>query len=140
MTLALVPIPPDCLDGSREFWFPYLILISERDKCDPAEKERMLRATEAQAFLVWDDEARKPQAFLGVRYVLRGKDRVGELIWLMGENRARWAHLFGELETFLREHQGCKAIKAIARPGWTKHLKSHGYRETHCVFEKEFAS
>lgn len=140
MTLALVPLPPDYLEGCREYWWPYVRAISERDKCDPAEKERMLVAGEAQAFLIWDDETKRPQAFLGVRYALRGQDRIGELIWLTGENRAAWVHLFAELETFLHEHQGCVALKAIARPGWTKHLKTNGYRETHCVFEKEFSS
>jgi hypothetical protein len=49
----------------------------------------------------------------------------------MGENRARGCICSPTLETYLREHQGCKAIKAIARPGWSKHLKSNGYRETH---------
>lgn len=136
--LHLVPIPPDCLQQMREIWWPYIVRISERDRCDPAEKERMLFAGEAQAFLIWEPEKQKVHAFLGVRYMLRGRDRVADLIWLTGENRAAWAHLFGELETYLREHQGCKAIKAIARPGWTKHLITNGYRETHRVFEKEF--
>lgn len=137
MTLALVPIPPNMLEGSAVYWWPYILKICERSRTDPAEKERMLYAGEAQAFLIWDDVAQKPQAFLGVRYVKRGADPIAELIWLMGENRAAWAHLFAELETYLREHQGCVGIKAIARPGWTKHLKFHGYRLTHQVMEKD---
>jgi len=76
---------------------PYILSISERDGCDPVEKERMLLAGEAQAFIVWDDEGKKPQAFLGVRYAARGQQRIGELIWLMGENRAAWVQLFAEL-------------------------------------------
>lgn len=139
MTLALVPIPPDCLEGSAGYWRPYILQISERDKCDPAEKERMLFSGEAQAFLVWDAEAKRSLAFLGVRYVLRGNERIGELIWLMGENRAAWMHLFGDLETYLRDQQGCVGIKAIARPGWSKHLKFYGYRLTHQVMERDLA-
>lgn len=137
MTLALVPIPPDCLEGSRGYWQPYILSISERSKTDPVEKERMLFAGEAQAFIVWDDEHKKPQAFIGVRYAARGQERIGELVWLMGENRAAWVHLFAGLETYLREQQGCVAVKAIARPGWSRHLKSSGYRLTHLVMEKE---
>lgn len=137
MTLALVPIPPDMLEGTAAHWWPYILKISERDKCDPAEKQRMLVTGEAQAFLVWDDVAKRPQAFLGVRYLKRGAEPIAELIWLMGENRAAWAHLFADLETYLRDHQGCKAIRAIARPGWSKHLKSSGFRLTHNVMEKE---
>lgn len=138
MTLSLVPIPPDYLEGSRPLWFPYLASIAERSGNDVNEKIRMLCAGEAQAFLIWDDEANRARAFIGVRYAGRGPDRIGELIWLMGENRAAWVHLFGDLEKYLREHQGCVALKAIARPGWSKHLKASGYRLTHVVMEKEF--
>lgn len=138
--LVLVPIPPDFLEGSRGYWWPYLLKISERDHCDPAEKERMLVTGAAQAFLIWDEEAKRPQAFLGVRYVLRGLEPVADLIWLMGENRKAWLHLFADLEKYLIEHQRCVAIKATARPGWTKILKASGYRLTHQVMEKEFTS
>jgi hypothetical protein len=139
MTLVLVPIPLDCLEGTVGYWRPYILSIAERSRNDPDAMTAMLFRGEAQAFLVWEAEAKKPLAFLGVRYVARGQERIGELIWLMGENRASWVHLFGELETYLRDHQGCVGIKAIARPGWSKHLKSNGYRITHYVSEKEFA-
>lgn len=139
MPLALVPIPLDCLEGSAHLRRPYILAIAERSKNDPKAMEDMLYRGEAQAFLIWDDEKKRPQAFIGVRYAARGAERIGELIWLTGENRAAWAHLFTELETYLHKHQGCVAIKAIARPGWSKHLKGHGYRLTHCVMEKEFA-
>lgn len=137
MTLVLVPVPLDHLEGTAHLWRPYILSIAERSKNDPEAMTAMLYRGEAQAFLVWEPELQKTFAFLGVQYVARGVDRVGQLIWLMGENRAAWAHLFGELETYLRDHEGCKAIKAITRPGWSKHLKSNGYRETHVVMEKE---
>ena len=136
--IGLVPVPPVHLEDTRAFWWPYVLQISERGRLDPREMERMLYSEEAQAFLVWDDEDKKPLAFLGVRYMLRGAERIGEIIWLMGEHRARWVHLFADLETYLRDQQGCKALKAIARPGWTKHLKANGFRLTHEVMEKEF--
>ena len=135
--IALVPIPVEFLDGSKNLWWPYIQAISQRSGNDPAEKVRMLYAGEAQAFFVYDDEARKAFAFLGVRYVLRGQERQAELIWLMGEHRATWAHLFTDLQTYLRDAEGCKSIKAIARPGWSKILKHHGFRLTHLVMEKE---
>lgn len=137
MPLVLVPVPLDHLEGTAHLWRPYILSIAERSKNDPEAMTAMLYRGEAQAFLVWEPELQKTFAFLGVQYVARGADRVGQLIWLMGENRAAWAHLFGELETYLRDHEGCKAIKAIARPGWSKHLKLNGYRETHVVMEKE---
>jgi hypothetical protein len=48
----------------------------------------MLYRGEAQAFLVWEPELKKTFAFIGVQYVARGQDRIGQMIWLMGENRA----------------------------------------------------
>ncbi len=140
MALHLVPIPPDSLGPTHHIWWPFVLLISERDKCDPEVKAEMLRKGEAQGFIIWDSEANKAMAFIGVRFALRGDARIGEIRWLAGENRAAWIHLFGELESYLRDQQGCTAIDAIARPGWTKHLKSNGYRETHRVFEKELVS
>jgi hypothetical protein len=136
MPLHLVPIPPDCLDGSQPHWFPFVLKIAERAHNDPAEMTRMLYAGEAQAFLVWEPEGGTAQAFVGVQYLVSTNGKVGQIIWLMGENRAAWVHLFADLETYLREHQGCVAMRAIARPGWAKHLKANGYRETHRVFEK----
>lgn len=136
--LVLVPIPPDYLEGSRVYWARFVFAIAERGRLDPLEMERMLFVGEAQAFLIWDDETKKPQAFVGVRYMRRADGRIGELIWLTGENRNAWVHLFADLEKYLREHQGCIAIKAIARPGWSKLLKASGYRMTHLTMEKEF--
>ena len=137
---ALVPLPIDYLDGSQAHWRPYVLSIAQRANNPPEEMERMLYAGEAQAFLVWDPEQLKPQAFIGVQYLGSTKGRVAQIIWLMGENRATWVHLFGDLETYLKAQQSCVTIRAIARRGWAKLLKSSGYRETHCVFEKECTS
>jgi hypothetical protein len=138
VTLKLVPIPPDYLEGSRAYWARFVFAIAERGRLDPLEMERLLFSGEAQAFLVWDAEIKKAQAFLGVRYTRRADGRIAELIWLTGENRRAWLHLFAELETYLRAHQGCIGIKSIARPGWSKLLKENGYRLTHQVMEKDF--
>jgi len=137
MALHLVPIPPDYLDDTRERWAPYVASIAERASNPPEEMVRMLYAGEVQAFLVWDPAEAKTQAFIGVQYLGSTKGRVAQIIWLMGENRATWVHLFGELETYLREQQSCVTMRAIARRGWAKLLKSSGYRETHIVFEKD---
>jgi hypothetical protein len=136
MGLVLVPIPQDYLHGSRSQWMPYVEAIAQRSGNSAGVMEEMLEKGEAQAFLVWNPEKNKPQAFLGVRYMLGGDKRIAELIWLMGEDRKAWMHLFEDLETYLRDQQGCAAVKAIARPGWTKPLKASGYRLTHQIMEK----
>lgn len=139
MNLVLVPIPLDCLEGSAAYWRPYIAAISKRDGCDVAEKERMLFAGEVQAFLVWEPEIQKAFAFIGVQFVARGQQREGRAIWLMGENRRAWAHLLGELETYLRDHQQCVAMEPVCRPGWSKLLKAQGYHITHLVMRKELS-
>lgn len=136
--LALVPIPPTHIEQTWAILNPYVLKIAERGKLDPLVISGMLHTGEVQAFLIWDDEKQVPVAFVGVQYERRGKDLIGSMKWLMGENRAAWVHLLTDLETYLREHQKCVAVKAIARRGWSKHLKASGYRETHVVFEKEF--
>jgi len=113
-----------------------VLSIAERAHNPPEEMTRMLYAGEAQAFLIWDSEQQKSQAFIGVQYLISTRGRVGQIIWLMGENRAEWVHLFGDLETYLKTQQSCVAMKAIARRGWAKFLKMNGYRETHVVMEK----
>lgn len=136
MTIALVPIPIDHLEGAAPIWTPFVQQIAQRAHNDPAEMARMLHVGEAQAFLVWDDVKKEACAFVGVEFRASTRGRVAQIIWLMGENRASWVHLFADLETYLREQQGCVMMKAIARRGWAKLLKQSGYRETHVVFEK----
>jgi long-subunit acyl-CoA synthetase (AMP-forming) len=136
MPLHLVPIPPECLEQTQVRWTPFVTAIAERASNDPNEMARMLFEGEAQAFLVWEPVGQKAQAFIGVQYLRSTKGRVGQIIWLMGENRKEWVHLFADLETYLREHQACVTVRAVARPGWTKFLKSSGYRETHVVMER----
>lgn len=135
--LVLVPIPPDSLAGSAHVWMPFVEAIARRAKNDPAEMVRMLMAGEAQAVIVWEPEAKRAQAFMGVRFVSRGAERIAELIWLMGEDRKAWVHLLADLETYLRTEQNCVAVKPICRPGWSKFLKPLGYRLTHVTMEKE---
>jgi hypothetical protein len=138
VTLALVPLPPQHVEDTRPIWTPFVKSIADRSRNDPAEMERMLQAAEVQAFFVWDNERHRAQAFIGVQYVMRGSDRLGQMIWVMGEDRKAWTHLFVELETYLETQQGCVGMKAISRPGWTKTLKANGYRLTHQVMEKDF--
>jgi len=134
---GLSPIPPKITHKMASFYQVRGKWRAQVYKAGIRHSKLFERKGEAQAFIVWDADANKSQAFLGVQFVLRGSDRVGQMIWLTGENRAAWAHLFTELQVYLRDHQGCKAMTAIARPGWSKHLKSNGFKETHRVFEKE---
>lgn len=133
--MHLVPIPTTAehVQGSAKHWVPFLTGIAKRSK-EPVET-LMLQVLnhEVQVILVWDGE--KAHALLGVRYCLRGEDRIGELVWLTGIARDAWQHLLSDLEEYLR-HVGCKECRPLCRPGWSRLLKTHGYRMTHVVMEK----
>ena len=138
--IALFPVPVGLLQETAPLWLPYLRQIAERSRTDINAMCDMLFNREAGAFLIWDDETKKVKAFIGVRYVERvNNERVGEIIWLAGEDRKAWVHLFADLEKYLREQEQCVSIKAIARPGWKPHLETNGFRLTHMIYEKELS-
>jgi len=58
-------------------------------------------------------------------------------VWTTGKDRHKWVHLLPELERMFCE-LGCVGMEAMARPGWSRELKRHGYRMTHIKFEKDF--
>ena len=53
-----------------------------------------------------------------------------------GEDRERWQAGLLALEDWARG-QGCAGCEFIARPGWGRVLKAHGYETTHHVVEKD---
>ena len=86
--------------------------------------------------LVWDDDANKASALIGVRMHMRGNDRIGELLWMAGYGRKQWEHLLPELEELLRK-AGCVECRPLCRPGWARAvLQKHGYKITHVQMEK----
>lgn len=88
-----------------------------------------------QIALVWDEDNKKPQALVGIHYVLRDNDVIGEVIWLTGTGMRRWLPLLPELERFLKD-MGCTEIRPICRPGWSRLIKGEGYKVTHYMMEK----
>lgn len=138
--IALFPVPVVLLEDTKPHWFPYLSSIAERGRTDLDAMIGTLVRGEVGAFLIWNDETKKTQAFIGVRYMERAnRERVGEIVWLAGEDRKAWVHLFDELEKYLKERERCVALKAIARKGWKPHLETNGFRLTHMVFEKDLS-
>ena len=133
--MHLVPIPTTAehVQRSAKHWLPFLSGISKKSR-EPVESLiGLVLSHEVQVVLVWDGE--KAVALVGVRYCLRGEDRIAELVWLTGLARDTWQHLLSELEEYLRQ-VGCVECRPICRPGWSKLLKAHGYRMTHVVMEK----
>ena len=91
-----------------------------------------------QPILIWDDAEQRAVALIGMRYTTRGDELLAEDgVKLTGRDRKAWQHLLPELERYLREHVGCVAVRPLCRPGWSRFLKTRGYRTTHVQMEKK---
>lgn len=134
--MILVPIPPSQIESVRAVVVPFLDGIADRIGVDSTVLWSELIAGDTQAHVVWDETTDEAKALIGTRIFLRGDRRIGELCWATGSDRGAWFDLIDDLETYLREHQHCVALKAICRPGWKKPLQAKGFRLTHLVMEK----
>ena len=92
-----------------------------------------VRRCEVRLVLVMDGEI--AQALIGVRIHQQNGKSIGDLIWAAGFSREQWQTLLPELEQMLRD-AGCVMCRPIARPGWSRYLKKHGYRLKHIIMEK----
>ena len=134
--LVHVPIPREALDQTKGIWAPFIPSIVKRTKQDLAQVLTQIYEGAVQLHLVWNDEEKKAYALAGTRIILQGNDRVGQIIWTTGMERAKWISLLDDLERYHKEHLGCVEMQAIARPGWKRELQQRGYRMSHVLVEK----
>jgi hypothetical protein len=136
--LRLIPIPttPVYIKKSTPHWYPFLEGISRRSKQSVAELFAKVAGGDVQPILVWDEVAKKAVALVGMQYHRRGDDLIAEWVWMTGKGMKQWQGLLPELERYLKQHVGCAQIRPICRPGWSRFLKTQGYRVTHYTMEK----
>lgn len=134
--MQFVPIPntKEGTDETFPIWFPFLKDISRRSKEPIEELLGQIARREVQLALVWDGN--KAHALVGIRILRRGKDLIGEIIWLTGKGMREWRELLPELEKYLKQHIGCAEIRPVCRLGWSRFLKTKGYKATHMTMEK----
>jgi len=135
--LNFVPIPTAHahLRAWAPHWLPLLAGISRRSKESIEQLIDRVISGHTQIALVWDGE--RAHALIGMQYVKRADDLIGEVVWLTGSGMKEWTHLLPQMESYLREHMQCKAIRPICRPGWSRLiLDEQGYKVTHLVMEK----
>jgi hypothetical protein len=136
--MQLVPVltTDEDLRRTAQHWNLFLPAIAKRSKEPVRDLIAKVTRKQVQPFLIWDDDAEKAVALLGVAYHRRGDDLIAELIWTTGTGRENWQGLLPELERYLKDHVGCAVLRPICRLGWKRFLKSHGYTETHVQMEK----
>lgn len=133
--MKLVPVPFDALREMAPLWVPFLREIS-KDSGEPLnDLIGYVAKHHIRIALAVDDEG-KPVALAGMRLWQRGADLIGDIVWCSGKDRHSWQHLVAEIENLLRQ-AGCAMSRPIARTGWTKLLKQHGYKATHIMMEKK---
>lgn len=136
--MQLVPIPQSNVVASSPIWGPFVERIAGRMRDHPENLFRQVLSGEVHILIAWDEAEHSAIALCGTRIVVRGDERVAEVVWLTGRGRETWLPLFPEMERYFREHQLCAGMKALARPGWTNDLEAAGYKRTHILFEKDF--
>lgn len=138
MSLVLVPIPFDQVQGTANVWLPFVEKIARRTRCSVDELSGMILSGDVHIHLAWEPTAKRAHALAGSQLYWRGGQKVGELIWCTGDGRKHWLPLLDDLEKHHREILGCVGMNAKARFGWMRDLKDRGYRATHVLMEKDF--
>src|SRR5262245_17618991 len=105
--MQLLPIPQtdEYLDGMFPYWSRFLPDIAKRSKEPIATLLQRVASKEVQPILAWDETANEPVGLAGIRYHMRGNDRIAEWLWMTGHNRASWMPLLAELERYLKERE-----------------------------------
>ena len=135
--MRLIPIPLEHLSVSAPYWLPFVEGIAKRQRCHLDQRLADITTGQVQLILIWDDNDQIAKALIGLQEMQRGDDKVARLVWVTGKDRHQWIGLLPDLEQWCRE-KGAKGMEAMARPGWFKELKRHGYRLTHVKLEKDF--
>lgn len=131
--MQLVPIPLAEHEAWAQYWLPFLPRIAQRSHESIADLFGQIMRREVRLVLVMDGD--KAQALIGASiHQMNGKS-YGDLIWTAGFGRQEWQDLLPEFEQLLRD-AGCVMCRPICRPGWSRHLKRHGYRLKHIIMEK----
>jgi hypothetical protein len=137
MNLVHVPIPISALEQTAHAWLPFVERVIKKTGDSLEQAISIIRSGEVALHLVWEPEAQKAHALVGVRIFIRTTGKVAEMLWMVGDNRKQWLPMLDEFEKYHKEHLGCVAMSAITRRGMLSELKPRGYRTTRFVVEKD---
>ena len=131
--MRLVPIPLTEHEAWEKAWAPFLPLIAKRSHESVADLRGQIERREVRLVLVMDGN--KVRALVGVSVRQMDGKSYGDMIWLAGFGREQWQNLLPQFEQMLRD-AGCVMCRPICRPGWSRYLKTQGYRIKHVIMEK----
>lgn len=134
-TLALVA-PSDVLTFAGELKpFVDKAAAGSDGKFEPVDIFRVLIQGQWQLWTARDDDG-VLKSVLMTRLISFPQVRACEMLAAVGEDRDETMIPFlADIEAWARK-QGCGLVQPIARPGWERPLKPHGYQRTHSILEK----
>ena len=113
------------------------VLAKARNGYDEKELMKELLSGYFQLWLIWDKDKKEHYGFVITELVERPLSKFCSVIIMTGKNRQLWQYkVVQTLEDYAIKND-CDRGLALARKGWTKIYKSHGYKETHVLLEKE---
>ena len=99
-----------------------------------------LKQNKFQLWVLWDKTKKTTiEKYYGVvvtEIIQRKLKRSCNIFIVTGRHRQKWQHLVKELESFAIKNE-CDCMELFARPGWDKIMKTHDYKRTHVVLEKQ---
>lgn len=109
---------------------------TSRGKYRPDDVKALLIEGRMQLWIVAEGyEAKAPLGVFVTEIHAYPQMKVCVMLVGVGRDRERWQHLISEVEDWARG-KGCESMELIARPGWARIHKRHGYETTHFVLEK----
>ncbi|MGH6933294.1 MAG: hypothetical protein ACREEE_12780 [Dongiaceae bacterium] len=134
---AIVGVPAALVDG---VWPLVERLIDQacrrgRGKETSEDIQNALMARDLQLWLLWDGS---PKGAVVTEIVRHPRKTCCRIRICTGRGREDWQRHIAVVERWAKS-QGCAAMELIARPGWSRLLKDHGYAVTHLFCEKELS-
>jgi len=134
-SMQLLGIPSTDIDAVWPLVEPMLAAACRRgrDKDAPEDVHRALKGGEMQLWLAWENAV---VALAVTEIVLHSRKTCCRIRFCTGRDRRSWQPAIAAIERWAKAN-GCGAMELIARPGWSRFLRHHGYATTHFFCEKE---
>jgi hypothetical protein len=138
--IKLINIPKELIDNVWVQVEPDIKSALDRsgNYANPDHFNEWLNKGLAQLWILWDEEAEKPNKYHGVvvtEVINRPLIKICNIRIMVGKGRENWQHYISIIEDFAKKN-GCDKMELIARPGWERVLKQFNYTKSHVVLDK----
>lgn len=127
-------VPADMLSAAWPYVLPHIEKMAEatRGKLTTDDMRARIAGEECQLWVAL--EGKELLATLVTEIVVYPQRKVARIVGCVGEHRAKWIHLLGQIQDWARAN-GCAAMEIVARKGWAKALPD--FQLTHVLLEAD---